>query len=95
MINMFVIHYDSFFTVIFAQLVPDLDPFISLVGAIFFSILGISIPAVVETISCWESHLGTFNWRLWKNSILLIFSLLALAFGSWISVQDIINLPSE
>ncbi|KYQ58088.1 Proton-coupled amino acid transporter 4 [Trachymyrmex zeteki] len=82
-------------TVIFAQLVPDLDPFISLVGAIFFSILGISIPAVVETISCWESHLGTFNWRLWKNSILLIFSLLALAFGSWISVQDIINLPSE
>ncbi|EGI61589.1 Proton-coupled amino acid transporter 4 [Acromyrmex echinatior] len=82
-------------TVVFALLVPDLDPFISLVGAIFFSILGISIPAVVETISCWESHLGTFNWRLWKNSVLVTFSLLALAFGSWISVQDIINLRSK
>ncbi|XP_018054087.1 PREDICTED: proton-coupled amino acid transporter-like protein pathetic [Atta colombica] len=82
-------------SVVFALLVPDLDPFISLVGAIFFSILGISIPATVETISCWESHLGTFNWRLWKNSVLIIFSLLALIFGSWISVQDIINLRSK
>ncbi|XP_011686499.1 PREDICTED: proton-coupled amino acid transporter 4 [Wasmannia auropunctata] len=79
-------------TVVMALLVPELDPFISLVGAIFFSILGISIPAVIETISCWESHLGVFKWRLWKNSLLLIFSLLALAFGSWISVLDIIEL---
>jgi len=79
-------------TVIVASCVPKLDPFISLVGAIFFSILGISIPAIVETISCWESHLGLFKWRLWKNSLLVIFSLLALIFGSWISVQDIINL---
>ncbi|XP_011879551.1 PREDICTED: proton-coupled amino acid transporter 4 [Vollenhovia emeryi] len=82
-------------TVIMALLVPDLDPFISLVGAIFFSILGISIPAVVETISCWEGHLGAFKWRLWKNSVLLVFSLLALSFGSWISVQDIMKLYNE
>lgn len=79
-------------TVIMALIVPNLDPFISLVGAIFFSILGISIPAVVETISCWESHLGIFKWRLWKNSFLLIFSSLALIFGTWISVQDIIEI---
>lgn len=78
-------------TVVIALAVPVLDPVISLVGAIFFSILGISIPAVIETISCWENHLGTFNWRLWKNSVLLIFSLLALAFGSWTSVEDIIK----
>lgn len=79
-------------TVILAILVPELDPFISLVGAIFFSILGISIPAVVETISCWESHLGRFKWRLWKNCILLIFSLLALTFGTWISILDIMDI---
>jgi len=75
--------------VVVALLVPKLEPFISLVGAIFFSILGISIPATVETISCWESHLGTLNWRLWKNSLLIVFSLLALIFGSWISIVDI------
>lgn len=78
-----------------ALAVPDLDPFISLVGAIFFSILGISIPAVVETISCWESHLGTLKWRLWKNSVLVIFSLLALVFGSLVSIQDIIDFYNQ
>ncbi|XP_072765915.1 proton-coupled amino acid transporter-like protein pathetic [Anoplolepis gracilipes] len=82
-------------TVIVAVLVPKLDPFISLVGAIFFSILGISIPAVIETISCWENHLGTLKWRLWKNSFLFIFALLALIFGSWISVLDIIEFYSK
>lgn len=95
-VNDRLVTYDFyFFTVIMALLVPDLDPFISLVGAIFFSILGISIPAVVETISCWENHLGTFKWRLWKNSLLVVFSLLALVFGSWISVQDIIKFYQE
>ncbi|XP_012216315.1 proton-coupled amino acid transporter-like protein pathetic [Linepithema humile] len=82
-------------TVIIAIAVPELDPFISLVGAIFFSILGISIPAVVETISCWEGHLGALKWRLWKNSALLIFSLLALVFGTWISLSDIIKIYTK
>lgn len=83
------------FTVVVALLVPKLEPFISLVGAIFFSVLGISIPAVVETISCWEGHLGAYKWRLWKNSVLLVFSLFALVFGAWISIVDIIDLYRE
>ncbi|XP_076296414.1 proton-coupled amino acid transporter-like protein pathetic [Lasioglossum baleicum] len=83
------------FTVVVALLVPKLEPFISLVGAIFFSVLGISIPAVVETISCWEGHLGPYKWRLWKNTMLLVFSLFALVFGSWISIVDIIKLYRE
>ncbi|XP_029175813.1 proton-coupled amino acid transporter-like protein pathetic isoform X1 [Nylanderia fulva] len=82
-------------TVVVALLVPTLDPFISLVGAIFFSILGVSIPAIIETISCWENHLGIFRWRLFKNGFLLIFSLLALGFGSWTSAQDIIEFYSK
>ncbi|XP_033323013.1 proton-coupled amino acid transporter-like protein pathetic isoform X2 [Megalopta genalis] len=80
------------FTVVVALLVPQLEPFISLVGAVFFSVLGISIPAIVETISCWEGHLGTFKWRLWKNIVLLLFSTFALIFGSWISIEDIIKI---
>ncbi|XP_076752801.1 proton-coupled amino acid transporter-like protein pathetic [Xylocopa sonorina] len=79
-------------TVTVALLVPELEPFISLVGSVFFSILGVTIPAIVETISCWNGHLGKYKWRLWKNSFLVIFSLLALAFGAWISVVDIIKL---
>ncbi|XP_017881279.1 proton-coupled amino acid transporter-like protein pathetic [Ceratina calcarata] len=80
------------FTVFVALLVPDLEPFISLVGSVFFSILGVTIPAVVETISCWDGHLGTHYWRLWKNGTLVIFSFLALIFGAWISIVDIINM---
>ncbi|XP_012281262.1 proton-coupled amino acid transporter-like protein pathetic isoform X2 [Orussus abietinus] len=79
-------------TVCVAALVPELDPFISLVGALFFSVLGISIPAIIETISCWDGHLGTCKWRLWKNLLLLVFSVFALISGSWMSIMDIINL---
>ncbi|XP_063975258.1 proton-coupled amino acid transporter-like protein pathetic isoform X2 [Diachasmimorpha longicaudata] len=78
-------------TIAVALAVPNLEPFISLVGAIFFSFLGISIPAVVETISCWESHLGTFYWRLIKNIFLFAFSLFALFTGTWVSLVDIIH----
>lgn len=72
------------------MLVPTLEPFISLVGAIFFSFLGIFIPAVVETVSCWECHLGTCNWRLWKNCFLALVAICALISGTWISLLDII-----
>lgn len=84
-----------FFIVVVALLVPELEPFISLVGAIFFSVLGISIPAVVETVSCWERHLGMFKWRLWKNSLIILFSLLALIFGTWVSILDIVELYTK
>ncbi|XP_068972497.1 proton-coupled amino acid transporter-like protein pathetic [Bombus flavifrons] len=87
-IRMFI----ALFTIAVACLVPKLEPFISLVGSVFFSILGVTIPAIVETVSCWDGHLGKYNWRLWKNSVLLILSLLALVFGSWISITDIIKL---
>ncbi|XP_015438312.1 PREDICTED: proton-coupled amino acid transporter 4-like [Dufourea novaeangliae] len=79
------------FTVVVALLVPNLEPFISLVGAVFFSVLGISIPAIVETISCWEGHLGAYKWRLWKNCMLLLFSMFALIFGTWTSIVNIID----
>lgn len=71
--------------------VQQLEAFISLVGAVFFSILGVSIPVMVETISCWDGHLGAFKWRLIKNIILLIFSMMALFFGSWIAIEQIIE----
>ena len=73
-----------------ALAVPTLEPFIALVGAVFFSILGIFIPAVVETISCWESNLGRCNWRLWKNCFLGAFAIFALVTGTWVSINSII-----
>uniref|UniRef100_A0A2H8TVR9 Proton-coupled amino acid transporter 1 n=1 Tax=Melanaphis sacchari TaxID=742174 RepID=A0A2H8TVR9_9HEMI len=41
-------------TVFIAALVPDLAPFISLIGAVFFSILGLMCPAVIHLVTFWN-----------------------------------------
>ncbi|XP_063705086.1 proton-coupled amino acid transporter-like protein pathetic [Culicoides brevitarsis] len=76
-----------------AVAVPDLEPFISLVGAIFFSTLGLLVPSIVETVFHWDD-LGRFNWILCKNIILGVFSILALIAGSAVSINNIINIYS-
>lgn len=73
-----------------AVAVPNLDPIISLVGAVFFSVLGILVPAVIETVYCWPA-LGKYNWILIKNVILSLFAILALVTGSIVSVEQIIE----
>lgn len=70
--------------------VPNLDPIISLVGAVFFSVLGILVPAIIETVYYWPD-LGKMNWILIKNIILSLFAIFALVTGSIVSVQDIIK----
>lgn len=66
--------------------------FHSLVGAIFFSSLGLLVPAVVEIVflSSYEGF-GKLNWRLWKNVFLAIFSVIAMCAGTLVSVIDIIE----
>lgn len=73
-----------------AVAVPNLDPIISLVGAVFFSVLGILVPAIIETVYYWPD-LGTAKWILIKNVILGLFAIFALVTGSIVSVQDIIR----
>ncbi|RVE44648.1 hypothetical protein evm_010667 [Chilo suppressalis] len=78
-------------TVVLAAAVPDLGLLISLVGAIFFSTLGLLIPVVVQTVHRWERGLGKYKYMLWKNAFLLMFYLLVLLTGCYTSVRDIIN----
>lgn len=70
--------------------VPNLDPIISLVGAVFFSVLGILVPAIIETVYYWP-NLGSGKWILWKNIVLSLFAIFALVTGSIVSIQDIIK----
>lgn len=98
--------------------VPKLEPFIGLVGSVFFSVLGIfrnsipnnsviivcffhchlyfdlglCIPAVVETVFRYPDNFGRGNWILIKNIFLVIFSILALVTGSYVSIGGIIKL---
>lgn len=73
-----------------AVAVPNLDPIISLVGAVFFSVLGILVPAVIETVYCWP-NMGAGQWILIKNIILSVFAIFALVAGSIVSVEQIIE----
>lgn len=70
--------------------VPKLEPFIGLVGAIFLSIFGLLVPAVVQSVFLWP-YTGRFHWNLIKNSVLSLAAVLALIAGSWVAVLDIIE----
>ncbi|XP_053600552.1 proton-coupled amino acid transporter-like protein CG1139 [Plodia interpunctella] len=72
-------------TVAVAAAFPNLELVISFVGAIFFSTLGILIPAVVHTVYNWDRGLGKFNYILYKNILLGCVSIFALASGAYVS----------
>lgn len=83
--------------VLLAVAVPTIGPFVGLLGAFCFSILGLLIPVFIEMITYWDQGFGKFNWIIWKNVIICAFGLLALYFGSKASIEDIMKLyaPSE
>lgn len=60
-------------------------------GAVFFSTLGLLIPAVVDTVYRWENRLGRFNYILWKNTLIGIVSIIALFSGAYVSIQGMIE----
>ncbi|XP_049307839.1 proton-coupled amino acid transporter-like protein CG1139 isoform X4 [Bactrocera dorsalis] len=75
-----------------ATVIPNLEPFISLVGAIFLSLLGLLVPSVCETVYLWPDRLGFWKWRLYKNLLLGTFALCALVAGSVASINEIIKI---
>lgn len=76
--------------------VPTIGPFIGLIGAFCFSILGLIVPALIECITFWDDGgLGKYNWRLWKNIVVGLFGCVALVSGTYTSVVDIIKVYSN
>lgn len=77
--------------------IPNLSPIISLVGAVCFSILGLFCPAVIEIITFYDEpgYFGVFKWRLIKNCIIIILSVIALVSGTYASIIEIIEYYSE
>ncbi|XP_039285974.1 proton-coupled amino acid transporter-like protein pathetic [Nilaparvata lugens] len=83
--------------VLLAVAVPTIGPFLGLIGALCFSLLGLIIPVFIEFVTYWEKGFGPGNWIVWKNILVLICGFLALVFGSYTSLLEIINvkdLPS-
>lgn len=80
--------------VLLAVAVPTIGPFVGLLGAFCFSILGLLIPVFIEMITYWDQGFGKYNWIIWKNVIICAFGILALYFGSKSSIEDIMELYS-
>ncbi|KAJ0183683.1 hypothetical protein K1T71_000106 [Dendrolimus kikuchii] len=80
-------------TMCIAIAIPDLGPFISLVGAVCLSFLGLIFPAVIETVTFWDrpNGLGRFNWVLMKNIMLISFGIIGFLTGSYVSILEIIH----
>lgn len=79
-------------TIIISVIVPNLGPFMSLIGAITLSTLGLIFPAMIETITYWnDSGLGRFQWRLIKNVLLVVFGMIGFLTGAYVSILDIIE----
>lgn len=79
-------------TVCVAIAVPNLGPFMSLVGAVCLSTLGLMFPSIIELVTVWEEEdgLGRFKWRLWKNIFIICFGLLGFVTGAYESLQNIL-----
>ncbi|XP_058800737.1 proton-coupled amino acid transporter-like protein pathetic isoform X2 [Phymastichus coffea] len=77
--------------VLLAIACPTISPFIGLIGAFCFSILGLLIPAFIETVTYWDVGFGAYNWVMVKNVIICVIAMLALVFGSESAVRDIIK----
>ena len=72
--------------------VPTIGPFISLIGALCFSFLGLVIPILIEIVTFWEKGFGKYNWKIYKNIIVIAVGLLALIFGTKSAIEDIIDM---
>ncbi|KAI5734855.1 hypothetical protein M8J77_011261 [Diaphorina citri] len=74
-----------------AVAVPTIGPFLGLIGAFCFSLLGLIFPVLIEFVTYWDVGFGPGNWRVWKNILVLIFGVLALVFGTQTSIGDIMR----
>uniref|UniRef100_A0A904A491 Amino acid transporter transmembrane domain-containing protein n=1 Tax=Anopheles quadriannulatus TaxID=34691 RepID=A0A904A491_ANOQN len=74
--------------------VPELEPFIGLVGSICSATLGLLTPIVLDTVFRWSTPgaFGVFRWRMVKNVILMAFGLFILVVGTYFSIKDIVEI---
>ncbi|ERL87779.1 hypothetical protein D910_05168 [Dendroctonus ponderosae] len=73
-----------FITVVLAILIPNLGGFISLVGAVCLSMLGLIFPATIDLVTFYDDPgMGKYNWRLYKNLFLIFFGLVGFLTGTY------------
>lgn len=79
-------------TVAISIAIPTIGPFISLIGAVCLSTLGLIFPSLIEIVTFYERPgFGRFNWVLIKNILLICFGIVGFFTGTYVSIQEIID----
>lgn len=74
--------------VVLAVAVPEIGPFIGLIGAFCFSLLGIVAPVLIEFATYWDN---VTVFMVVRNVVLIVIGFLALVFGTTNSIEEILN----
>lgn len=74
-----------------AEVVPALNAFISLIGALCSSGLALIFPPVIELVSAWGSTEGPGKFLLGKNCIILVVALFGLVTGTVESMEKLVE----
>lgn len=89
---MYLFKFNCFFLVLLAVAIPKLDLFISLVGALCLSLLGVALPALIECLVFVKTKSGLPRLNMiGKNSLFIIFGLFALVIGTITPALEIFN----
>ncbi|KAL5237915.1 hypothetical protein ACI65C_005325 [Semiaphis heraclei] len=75
-------------SVAIAVAVPTIGPFIGLIGAFCFSLLGIIMPVVIEFTTFWDN---VTIWMTVRHLVLIVVGVMALIFGTANSIAEIIT----
>lgn len=78
-------------TVLLAIAVPQIAPFMGVLGAFCYSVLGLIAPAFIEVITYWHIGFGPTKYIIWKNILVVFFGLFALIFGTKDAITEIIK----
>lgn len=75
--------------------VPTIGPFMGVIGAFCFSILGLIAPAFIEISTYYSIGFGPTKYLIWKNILVVLFGTFALVFGTKEAVKDIMKVYTE
>lgn len=74
-----------------AEIVPALNAFISLIGALCSSGLALVFPPIIEIVSACGSNESISRWMLLKNSVILVIALFGLVTGTYESLNSLVD----
>ncbi|VDP04788.1 unnamed protein product [Soboliphyme baturini] len=80
-------------TFFFAELIPHLGLFISLVGSLAGACLALVFPAIIDTICEYDGRFWEIHYVLivFRNFCFFILGILGLVVGTALSIRDIVN----